>query len=156
MYKYSALLFLGTIHLRRQHIRGGGVKNWPNLPTYSSNHSSKKLPTVRGRGQKSQRFADVLDGWCLTKQPINKLNQFSQWQRLGMKPCAISPFALTNTTVGGCWRTLWQHTNKSNDVTLLLSLFLSLFLPWVQQSRKQALKAYFFDLYMLCPCVAGP
>ena len=30
-------------------LRGGGVKNWPNLPT----DSSKKLPTEGGRGQKS-------------------------------------------------------------------------------------------------------
>ena len=30
-------------------LRGGGVKNWPNLPT----DSSKKMPTERGRGQKS-------------------------------------------------------------------------------------------------------
>ena len=29
-------------------LRGGGVKNWPNLPT----DSSKKLPTQGGRGQK--------------------------------------------------------------------------------------------------------
>ena len=28
---------------------GGGVKNWPNLPT----DSSKKLPTGGGRGKKS-------------------------------------------------------------------------------------------------------
>ena len=41
---------LGTIHLRRRHVLGGGgVKNWPNLPT----DSSKKLPTEGGRGQKS-------------------------------------------------------------------------------------------------------
>ena len=30
-------------------FRGGGVKNWPNLPT----DSSKKLPMVGGKGQKS-------------------------------------------------------------------------------------------------------
>ena len=30
------------------HTRGGGVKNWPNLPT----DSSKKLPTVGGEGSK--------------------------------------------------------------------------------------------------------
>ena len=30
-------------------FRGGGVKNWPNLPT----DNSKKLPTGGGRGQKS-------------------------------------------------------------------------------------------------------
>ena len=30
-------------------FRGGGIKNLPNLPT----DSSKKLPTVGGRGQKS-------------------------------------------------------------------------------------------------------
>ena len=36
---------LGTIHLRRRHVlRGGGVKNLPNLPT----DSTKKLPTVGG------------------------------------------------------------------------------------------------------------
>ena len=29
-------------------FRGGGVKNWPNLPT----DSTKKLPMVGGRGQK--------------------------------------------------------------------------------------------------------
>ena len=38
-------LNLGTIHLRRRHfLGGGGVKNWPNLPT----DSSKKLTTVGG------------------------------------------------------------------------------------------------------------
>ena len=36
---------LGTIHLRRRHVLGGGgVKNLPNLPT----DSTKKLPTVGG------------------------------------------------------------------------------------------------------------
>ena len=30
-------------------LRGGGFKNWPNLPT----DSIKKLPTEEGRGQKS-------------------------------------------------------------------------------------------------------
>ena len=30
------------------HLRGGGVKNWPNLPT----DSSKKLPTEGGKGSK--------------------------------------------------------------------------------------------------------
>ena len=36
--------------------RGGGVKNWPNLPT----DSSKKMPTYGDRGQKLWKFADVL------------------------------------------------------------------------------------------------
>ena len=44
------------------HLRGGGVKNWPNLPT----DSSKKLPTEGGRGQKSWKFADVLNEWSPT------------------------------------------------------------------------------------------
>ena len=36
---------LGTIHLRRRHaLGGGGVKNWPNLPT----DSTKKLLMVGG------------------------------------------------------------------------------------------------------------
>ena len=44
-------------------FRGGGVKNLPNWPT----DSSKKLPTVRGKGQKCEKFADVLNGWSLNK-----------------------------------------------------------------------------------------
>ena len=52
----------GTIHLKRCHFLGGGVKNWPNLPT----DSSKKLPTYGDRGQKLWKFADVLNGWSLS------------------------------------------------------------------------------------------
>ena len=44
-------------------FRGEGVKTWPNLPT----DSNKKLSTEGGRGQKSWKFADVLNGWSLTK-----------------------------------------------------------------------------------------
>ena len=40
---------------------GGGVKNWPKLPT----DSSKKLPTAGGRGQKLCKFADFFNGWSL-------------------------------------------------------------------------------------------
>ena len=29
-------MYLGTIHLRRRHFLGGGVKNLPNLPMDSS------------------------------------------------------------------------------------------------------------------------
>ena len=38
---------------------GEGVKNWPNLPM----DNSKKLLTGGGRGQKSWKFADVLNEW---------------------------------------------------------------------------------------------
>ena len=40
---------LGTIHFKTSAcLRGGGVKNLPNLPT----DSTRKLPMVGGRGQK--------------------------------------------------------------------------------------------------------
>ena len=49
--------------------RRGGVKNWPNLPT----DSSKKMPTTEGgRGQKSWKFADVLNGWSLLWNLLTK------------------------------------------------------------------------------------
>ena len=48
-------------------FRGRGVKNWPNLPT----DSSKKLPTGGGRGQKSWKIADVLNGWSLIATFLN-------------------------------------------------------------------------------------
>ena len=49
-------------------LRGGGVKNWQNLPT----DSSKKLPTEGGRGQKSWKFADVLNGWSLSEFALSE------------------------------------------------------------------------------------
>ena len=42
---------------------GGGVKNWPNLPTDTS---TKK--TADGRGVGVKTFADVLNGWSLITQ----------------------------------------------------------------------------------------
>ena len=45
--------------------RGGGVKNLPNLPT----DSTKKLPTVVGRGQKSVKNCRRLK-WMVPK-PLN-------------------------------------------------------------------------------------
>ena len=50
----STLIPYGTIHLRRRHILGGGVKNLPNLPMDSSKKcrrrgvgvkNSENLPT---------------------------------------------------------------------------------------------------------------
>ena len=44
--------------------KGVGVNNLPNLPT----DGSKKLPTVGGVGvKKSEKFADVLNGWSLDR-----------------------------------------------------------------------------------------
>ena len=56
----------GITHVRIWHfLKGGGVKNWPNLPM----DNSKKLPTKGGRGQKSWKFADVFNGWSLLWKP---------------------------------------------------------------------------------------
>ena len=59
-------IVLGPIHLRRRHFYEGGVSRvqiLPNFPTDTD--SSKKMSTEGGRGQKSWKFADVLNGWSL-------------------------------------------------------------------------------------------
>ena len=48
---------------------GGGSKKMPNLPT----DSSKKLRTGGGRGEKFDKFADVINGWSLCSAALNKI-----------------------------------------------------------------------------------
>ena len=53
----------GTSYLRRRHFVGGEGSKICQICQWIV---VKKLPTERGRGQKLQKFADVLNGWSLS------------------------------------------------------------------------------------------
>ena len=65
---YCYFLWLGTIHLRRRHILGGeGSK----IGQICRRIVVKNCRRRGGRGQKSWKFADVLNEWSLTWQIKN-------------------------------------------------------------------------------------
>ena len=69
---------LGTIHLRRQHVLGG--KGYPHVPMVKRSQYIRiknplhkhfaGMPMDRGRGHKSWKFADLLNGWSLSYKYI--------------------------------------------------------------------------------------